>query len=254
MRYQRSSIIEAMSSAYIRTARSKGLSERDVLVHHAFRNALLPIVTLLGLEPAGARRRRVLRRVRVLDSGRRLPDVLVDLRARLSDADGDHDADGGADRARQPARRHRATRSSIRGSGTPRCARCAVSCANARPSPARSSSLLLVLAGGLRAVPRHDAAERRSIHALIGLPAAAVGRALVRHRPDRPRRVHARALRRARLAARRRRGHGRVVRDRHPLRRDRRCRRRHRRQPDDALRRRDALVPDVLLAADRRRR
>lgn len=49
MRYQRSSIIEAMSSAYIRTARSKGLSERDVLVHHAFRNALLPIVTLLGL-------------------------------------------------------------------------------------------------------------------------------------------------------------------------------------------------------------
>jgi peptide/nickel transport system permease protein len=49
MRYQRSSIIEAMSSAYIRTARSKGLSERDVLFHHAFRNALLPIVTLLGL-------------------------------------------------------------------------------------------------------------------------------------------------------------------------------------------------------------
>jgi peptide/nickel transport system permease protein len=49
MRYQRSSIIEAMGSAYIRTARSKGLSERDVLFHHAFRNALLPIVTLLGL-------------------------------------------------------------------------------------------------------------------------------------------------------------------------------------------------------------
>lgn len=49
MRYQRSSIIEAMSSAYIRTARSKGLSERAVLFRHAFRNALLPIVTLLGL-------------------------------------------------------------------------------------------------------------------------------------------------------------------------------------------------------------
>ena len=49
MRYQRSSIIEAMGSGYIRTARSKGLSERDVLVRHAFRNALLPIVTLLGL-------------------------------------------------------------------------------------------------------------------------------------------------------------------------------------------------------------
>ncbi len=49
MRYQRSSVIEAMSSPYIRTARSKGLSERDVLFKHAFRNALLPIVTLLGL-------------------------------------------------------------------------------------------------------------------------------------------------------------------------------------------------------------
>ena len=49
MRFQRSSIIDAMSSGYIRTARSKGLSERDVLVRHAFRNALLPIVTLLGL-------------------------------------------------------------------------------------------------------------------------------------------------------------------------------------------------------------
>lgn len=49
MRYQRSSMIEAMSSGYVRTARSKGLSERDVLVKHAFRNALLPIVTLLGL-------------------------------------------------------------------------------------------------------------------------------------------------------------------------------------------------------------
>jgi peptide/nickel transport system permease protein len=49
MRYQRSSIIEAMSSGYIRTARSKGLSERDVLVRHALRNALLPIITLLGL-------------------------------------------------------------------------------------------------------------------------------------------------------------------------------------------------------------
>lgn len=49
MRYQRSSIIEAMNAPYIRTARAKGVSERGVLFHHAFRNALLPIVTLLGL-------------------------------------------------------------------------------------------------------------------------------------------------------------------------------------------------------------
>ncbi|MGP6158163.1 MAG: ABC transporter permease [Vulcanimicrobiaceae bacterium] len=49
MRYQRSSIIEAMGAPYIRTARSKGLSEREVLFGHALRNALLPVVTLLGL-------------------------------------------------------------------------------------------------------------------------------------------------------------------------------------------------------------
>ncbi len=53
MRYQRSAVIEAMSAPYIRTARSKGLSERDVLFKHAFRNALLPIVTLLGLSLPG---------------------------------------------------------------------------------------------------------------------------------------------------------------------------------------------------------
>jgi peptide/nickel transport system permease protein len=53
MRYQRSSIIDAMSAPYIRTARAKGVSERDVLFHHAFRNALLPIVTLLGLSLPG---------------------------------------------------------------------------------------------------------------------------------------------------------------------------------------------------------
>jgi peptide/nickel transport system permease protein len=53
MRYQRSSIIEAMGAPYIRTARAKGLSERSVLFHHAFRNALLPIVTLLGLSLPG---------------------------------------------------------------------------------------------------------------------------------------------------------------------------------------------------------
>jgi peptide/nickel transport system permease protein len=53
MRYQRSSIIAALTAPYIRTARSKGLSERAVLFGHAFRNALLPIVTLLGLALPG---------------------------------------------------------------------------------------------------------------------------------------------------------------------------------------------------------
>ena len=40
---------EVINQDYIRTARSKGLSEKVVIYKHAFRNALLPIVTLLGM-------------------------------------------------------------------------------------------------------------------------------------------------------------------------------------------------------------
>lgn len=49
-RYMRSSMLEVIRQDYIRTARSKGLSERVVIYKHAIRNALLPIVTLLGFE------------------------------------------------------------------------------------------------------------------------------------------------------------------------------------------------------------
>jgi peptide/nickel transport system permease protein len=48
-RYQRSSLLEVMNQDYIRTARSKGLRERLVVIRHGFRNALIPMVTLLGL-------------------------------------------------------------------------------------------------------------------------------------------------------------------------------------------------------------
>lgn len=48
-RYVRNAVIEVINQDYIRTARSKGLSEKVVIYKHAFRNALLPIVTLLGL-------------------------------------------------------------------------------------------------------------------------------------------------------------------------------------------------------------
>jgi peptide/nickel transport system permease protein len=48
-RYVRNSVIEVINQDYIRTARSKGLAEKVVIYKHAFRNALLPIVTLLGL-------------------------------------------------------------------------------------------------------------------------------------------------------------------------------------------------------------
>ncbi len=48
-RFMRSGMIEALRSDYIRTARAKGLPENKVIYHHALRNALLPIVTILGL-------------------------------------------------------------------------------------------------------------------------------------------------------------------------------------------------------------
>jgi peptide/nickel transport system permease protein len=50
MRQTRNSMIEVMTANYIRTAYSKGLAERVVVVRHALRNGLIPIVTILGLQ------------------------------------------------------------------------------------------------------------------------------------------------------------------------------------------------------------
>jgi peptide/nickel transport system permease protein len=49
MRHTRSAMLETLSQEYIQVARGKGLSEVRVVVRHALRNALLPVVTLLGL-------------------------------------------------------------------------------------------------------------------------------------------------------------------------------------------------------------
>jgi len=48
-RFIRSSMLETVNMDYVRTARSKGLAERAVIYRHAFRNAMLPLVTLVGL-------------------------------------------------------------------------------------------------------------------------------------------------------------------------------------------------------------
>ena len=48
-RYMRSSMMDAMTQDYIRTARAKGAGNRRVLYRHALRNALIPLITLLGL-------------------------------------------------------------------------------------------------------------------------------------------------------------------------------------------------------------
>ena len=48
-RFTRSSMLDNLSQDYIRTARSKGLLERDVVIKHALRNSLIPVVTLIAL-------------------------------------------------------------------------------------------------------------------------------------------------------------------------------------------------------------
>lgn len=52
MRLTRSSMLEVLRQDYIRTARSKGASERSVNYHHALRNAILPVITVIGIEAA----------------------------------------------------------------------------------------------------------------------------------------------------------------------------------------------------------
>ncbi len=48
MRYTRTNMLEVLNADYIRTARAKGLPEKKVIYHHAFRNTLIPIVTIVG--------------------------------------------------------------------------------------------------------------------------------------------------------------------------------------------------------------
>jgi len=49
-RYIRSTMLEVLSQDYIRTARAKGLADRKVVLRHALRNSLLPLITLMGLD------------------------------------------------------------------------------------------------------------------------------------------------------------------------------------------------------------
>ena len=53
LRIMRAAMLEVMSQDFVRTARAKGLGETGVVVRHALRNALLPMVTLLGLQVGG---------------------------------------------------------------------------------------------------------------------------------------------------------------------------------------------------------
>jgi peptide/nickel transport system permease protein len=52
-RYMRASLLEVLNSDYMRTARAKGISERRVLVRHALRNSLIPVVTVAAIDIGG---------------------------------------------------------------------------------------------------------------------------------------------------------------------------------------------------------
>jgi peptide/nickel transport system permease protein len=52
-RFTRASMLEIMNMDYIRTARAKGLSERTVVMRHAFRNALIPVATIVAFDIGG---------------------------------------------------------------------------------------------------------------------------------------------------------------------------------------------------------
>ena len=52
-RVTRSSLLDVLGTDYVRTARAKGLTEREVVRTHALRNALLPVVTVIGLSLGG---------------------------------------------------------------------------------------------------------------------------------------------------------------------------------------------------------
>lgn len=53
VRYMRAGMLDVLHQDYVRTAHAKGLSQRAVLIRHAFKNAILPLVTIIGLELPG---------------------------------------------------------------------------------------------------------------------------------------------------------------------------------------------------------
>jgi ABC-type dipeptide/oligopeptide/nickel transport system permease component len=52
-RIARSSLLDVLNQDYVRTARSKGLPERIVILRHALKNAMIPVLTILGLQIGG---------------------------------------------------------------------------------------------------------------------------------------------------------------------------------------------------------
>ncbi len=90
VRYQRGSMIEALNQDYVRTARAKGLGSKAVLYRHAWRNSLVPIVTLFRILDCQSGRRFLCHRVRLLLAGNGELRVRRHSQARLPGHHGRH--------------------------------------------------------------------------------------------------------------------------------------------------------------------
>ena len=91
-RMTRSSMLEVLGEDYVRTARAKGLSPFRVIGVHALRNALLPVVTVIGLSVSGLLAGAVLTETIFSWPGRRPLADRIDQPARLSGVAGRRDA------------------------------------------------------------------------------------------------------------------------------------------------------------------
>src|ERR687891_1132634 len=167
MRIMRSALLEVLRQDYIRTAWSKGLPERAIVLRHALKNALIPVVSLVGLQMPLYIGGSV-----IIEAIFRLPGVGHRARRPAPAADaavvrGGLGQDGAAQAARHHGRRHRA-----RDAAAGRAGRRAVALRLRGDEPPR-------------------AVRRRERQPLAG------------HRPDRPRRGDADPVRRPHLALRR---------------------------------------------------
>ncbi len=104
-RYVRASMLDVVKMDFIRTARAKGLQERTVILKHALRNALLPIITLLGFELPGLFSGAIITEKVFNWPGAGPHSYRLAGRPRLSGTDGVYPVSGGADDSRESARR-----------------------------------------------------------------------------------------------------------------------------------------------------